>query len=455
MMNRSSCLAGAVLALAVSLVLSGTAWAATRPQTHTHPLLPTGPAAPRPLTAGGAPQKTPTTSINWSGYDDATDGPFTSVTATWTEPAVRPSAAFSDAAFWVGLDGDGSNTVEQIGSEGYSQGGRLAYDAWYEMYPAVAVSVPLTISPGDVLTGTVDESSPGSFTLTLADQTSGKSFSVQTTGDVTAPVSAEVIVEAPTDQAGNVVPLANFGIVSFSACAFDGKPIGTYNWNQIDMTSASGALEDRTSTLGADGASFTVTTDLTPPTTTVVGADERWHSRPVTLHFKATDNPGGTGVAYTEYSLNDGAMWTKGNAVTIPAPASHANDGIHKVVYRSVDNAGNVEARRICVVRIDTRKPTPIANWKARAARGETAGLLYYVSVPRPGPATATVTIRIRTSTGRLARKLVERGVAVNERVAADFVCLLPRGDYRFSVYVTDAAGNSQSRVATNQLVVR
>ena len=452
-MNRSSCLAGAVLALAVSLVASGTAWAATRPQTHTHPLLPTKPAAPLPLTAGRTPQKTPTTSFNWSGYDDATDGPFTSVTATWTEPAVRPSGAFSDAAFWVGLDGDGSNTVEQIGSEGYSQGGLRAYDAWYEMYPAPDVSVPLTISPGDVLTGTVDESSPGSFTLTLTDQTTGKSFSVPTTG-ATAPVSAEVIVEAPTDQAGNVVPLANFGIVSFSACAFDGKPIGTYNWSQIDMTSASGALLDRTSALSADGASFTMTSDLTPPTTRVVGADDRWHSRPVTLHFKATDNPGGTGVAYTEYSLNDGAMWTKGNAVTIQAPADRSNDGIHKVVYRSVDNAGNLEARRICLVRIDTRKPTPIANWRASAARGEMARLLYYISVPRPGPATATVTIRIRTSAGRLAKKLMERGAAVNERLAADFVCLLPRGDYRFSVYATDAAGNSQSRVATNQLVV-
>ena len=453
-MKRSFCFAGAVLALFASLVLCETAWAATRPQTHTHPLMPTRPSTLLPLQVGRAPQKTPTTSANWSGYDVASAGPFSSVSATWTEPRVRPSGAFTDAAFWVGLDGDGSNTVEQIGSESYSQGGTVAYDAWYEMYPAPAVSVPLTIRPGDVLTGTVDESSPGSFTLTLTDQTTGKSFSVPTTSDATAPVSAEVIVEAPTDQAGNVVPLANFGIVSFSACAFDGNPIGTYNWNQIDMTSASGALLDRTSALGADGASFSVTSDLTPPTTTVMGADDRWHSRPVTLHFKATDNPGGTGVAYTEYSLNDGAMWTKGNAVTVQAPADHSNDGIHKVVYRSVDNAGNLEARRICLVRIDTRKPTPIANWRASAMRGETARLLYYVSVPRPGPATATVTIRIRTRAGRLARRLVEPSVPVNRRVAADFLCRLPRDNYRFFVYATDAAGNSQSRVAANELVV-
>jgi hypothetical protein len=65
------------------------------------------------------------------------------------------------------------------------------------------------------------------------------------------------------------------------------------------------------------------------------------------------------------------------------------------------------------------------------------------------------VTIRVRTSAGRLVRKLLASGVPVDERLVARFVCLLPRGDYRFLVYATDAAGNRQSRVAANELVVR
>ena len=131
------------MAAVAALMLPAVARAATRPQTHTHPLIATSPsaaatrpsAATRPLAAGNAPLATPTTSANWSGYDDSTDGPFTSVTATWTQPPVRRAGAtFTDAAFWVGLDGDNSDTVEQIGTEGYSEG-VVGYDAWYEMYP--------------------------------------------------------------------------------------------------------------------------------------------------------------------------------------------------------------------------------------------------------------------------------------------------------------------------------
>ena len=221
------------------------------------------------------------------------------------------------------------------------------------------------------------------------------------------------------------------------------------------MTSENtGALLDKTLPLGADGASFAVTTDVTPPITTVTGAGDGWHSKPVTLHFKATD-PGGQGVAYTEYSLNDGATWTKGTSLTIPAPADHSNDGAHKIVYRSVDNVGNVEAKRLCRVLIDTRHPVAVANWRASAVPGHTASLLYYIGDPRPGPPTTTVTIRVRTaSSDRLVKKLVEREVPVDVRLAAHFVCRLPRGHYRFFVYVTDGAGNSQSRVASNELLV-
>ena len=53
------------------------------------------------------------------------------------------------------------------------------YDAWYEMYPAYPVTIGMAIHPGDVLTGTVTCTDPGSatFTLSLVDHTTGKSFS--------------------------------------------------------------------------------------------------------------------------------------------------------------------------------------------------------------------------------------------------------------------------------------
>jgi hypothetical protein len=195
--------------------------------------------------------------------------------------------------------------------------------------------------------------------------------------------------------------------------------------------------------------------DAIAPTTTVSGADALWHDKAVVLTFSAVDNPGGSGVAYTEYSLDRGETWTKGTSVTIRAPAGHANDGIHTVIYRSADDAGNTEKARSCTVRIDTRPPKPVTKWPATITRGRTVSIKYCVSDPRPGSPTATVTIRVKTSAGRLVRKLEVKGVIVNRRLAASFVCRLAAGQYRFYVYAADAAGNRQSRVASNLLTVR
>ena len=116
---------------------------------------------PRPLL--GTRSKSP----NWSGYD-VTGGPFTSVTASWRQPRVPASSSFlTDAAFWVGLDGDTPDpgadppqTVEQIGTEGYSMQGRVYYDAWYEMYPAPPTSSPARSWPSTPATGS-RPASPG------------------------------------------------------------------------------------------------------------------------------------------------------------------------------------------------------------------------------------------------------------------------------------------------------
>jgi hypothetical protein len=102
--------------------------------------------------------------------------------------------------------------------------------------------------------------------------------------------------------------------------------------------------------------------DVTPPVTVVSGVDAAWHDAPVTVTFAATDNAGGSGVAYTQYSADAGKTWTKGSAVTIAAPPDHSGDGVHTITYRSVDDSGNVEAARSCKVRIDTTAPVTADN---------------------------------------------------------------------------------------------
>ena len=128
------------------------------------------------------------TSTNWACYD-ATGGGFASVTATWTQPSVSPDYSTDTyAAFWVGLDGDGSSSVEQTGTAAYSQSGIVYYSAWYEMYPANAVTIStLTINPGDVLTGTVTSDGAGHFTLTIADATTGQHYTTTRSNGPTNP----------------------------------------------------------------------------------------------------------------------------------------------------------------------------------------------------------------------------------------------------------------------------
>jgi len=194
--------------------------------------------------------------------------------------------------------------------------------------------------------------------------------------------------------------------------------------------------------------------DVNAPTTTATGFDSAWHSKAVTVSFAATDNPGGSGVAYTEYSRDGGVTWIKGTSLTIAAPADHSNDGPQRILFRSADKAGNLASTQSGAVNIDTRKPRPYVNRAASVVRGHTATLRYYVGDPRPGSPSATAVIKIRTLAGRSVKTIVVRG-PVNSSLSAHFVCWLARGSYRFTVSATDAAGNTQAASASNRLTVR
>ena len=196
--------------------------------------------------------------------------------------------------------------------------------------------------------------------------------------------------------------------------------------------------------------------DLSAPTTTVSGAGGGWHRTAVSLTFKASDRAGGSGVARIEYRVDEvgTAAWTTGTSVTLSAPGDHSGDGVHTVEYRALDNAGNVEAIRSCRVAIDTRKPRPYANWAASVVRGHAATLRYYISDRRPGSSRATAVIKVRTPAGRALKTVIVRG-PVNSSLSAHFTCWLARGNYRFTVSATDAAGNTQATLASNRLAVQ
>lgn len=199
------------------------------------------------------------TSVNWSGYAAAgTPGQFTSVSTSWKQPAVTCGATNTFSSFWAGLDGDNSSTVEQTGTEADCSNGTAAYSGWWEMFPNAPVFYNNPVQPGDAMTASVTSNGNGNFTLTLSDATAGWTQTTQQTNANAQLGSAEIIAEAPSN--GNVLPLSNFGTVTFSNDTANGAPIGNANAAALTMVSQNGVTEATPSAL-AGGNSFTVTWD--------------------------------------------------------------------------------------------------------------------------------------------------------------------------------------------------
>jgi hypothetical protein len=180
------------------------------------------------------------TSSNWAGYA-VTGGTYHSVSATWTQPAVNCSVTPTGwSSFWVGLDGDTSNTVEQTGTEADCSSGHAVYSAWYEMYPKYPKNYSNPVSAGDHMSASVTTAGTGSFTLTLRDTTKG--WAHQTAAQLKSAKlsSAEVIAEAPSSSSG-VLPLADFGTVGFAAAKVNGTLLTSTTSGLDPITMASGS----------------------------------------------------------------------------------------------------------------------------------------------------------------------------------------------------------------------
>jgi len=163
------------------------------------------------------------TSENWSGV--AIESPpsgqtFKSVTGTFTVPTPTGSGA---ASAWVGIDGDtAQNSILQSGVDFTISGGRVSFDAWVEWFPNFAMDVSFTVAAGNQIRITVTATSTTRGTALLENLTTGRSL----TTSLSAPSSsaalqglnAEWIVE-DFEEGGSLVPLANFGTVTFTGAA--------------------------------------------------------------------------------------------------------------------------------------------------------------------------------------------------------------------------------------------
>jgi len=198
------------------------------------------------------------TSTNWSGYAVSGFGPYQSVSSSWRQPAVDCSITPTAwSAFWVGLDGDTTNTVEQTGTEADCSKGTAVYYAWYEMYPKYPVNYANPVSAGDSLSASVTYSGSGYFKLTLSDKTRGWSQTTIQRLKAAKVGSAEVIAEAPSGR-GGILPLADFGTAAFSGATVNGSPLTNSTPGLDPITKVSGSTVSAVpSAIG--GGSFTDT----------------------------------------------------------------------------------------------------------------------------------------------------------------------------------------------------
>ena len=206
-----------------------------------------GPGVWSPANPGGFGAFANTRSSNWSGYA-ANTGTYTSVSASWVQPAVTCGES-SEAVFWVGLDGWGSDTVEQDGSGAYCSGSTPHYYAWWETYPANSIQqYTKTVKAGDHFTATVTYKGGGKYLMTVADSTQGWTENTNATSSSATRSSAEVIAEAPSGSGGREA-LADFGKVSFTGSMVDGTALSNSSPTAINMYS--GGLDASTTKLSS------------------------------------------------------------------------------------------------------------------------------------------------------------------------------------------------------------
>jgi len=220
-------------------------------------------------------------STNWSGYAvTGATGSITIAQGSWIVPPVTCSSGEkSYSAYWVGIDGFTSTTVEQTGTDSDCAHGVPAYYAWYEFYPKASKDISkITVHAGDKI-GALVSYANGKFKVSIEDFTTGKAFSTTGTVSAAARSSAEFIVEAPETcilTKCTLTKLSDFGTAGFGgdntgitaamtcAVATTGAvaSLGSYGAAVQEITmvsqSSSSVVKSQPSVLSADGTSFTV-----------------------------------------------------------------------------------------------------------------------------------------------------------------------------------------------------
>ena len=177
-------------------------------------------------------------------------------------PNVSSGSTPAADATWVGIGGVSSTDLIQAGTDATVQGGQVSYTAWVETLPQASQTVPLSVSAGDSVSVSISQQPDGTWQIGIRDTTTGQSYQKSVTY-ASSRSSAEWVEESPVAGRRLLLPLDNFGTVTFTGASTveDGqqRSIAQAGGQSITMLNTTGQPLAQPSALGADGISFSVT----------------------------------------------------------------------------------------------------------------------------------------------------------------------------------------------------
>ncbi len=335
------------------------------------------------------------------------DGPYVSGTTSWFANVFTAAAAADLAAvgFYTPLDG-----------------------CTYEVYSSASSGKPSFAGLVSRGSGTIAEA--GYHVVPLASTaplTSGRPFTVAVKLTVPSAYHYPIPVERPYRGYSNAT--SNPGE---SYVCTDGS-----TWRDITSVTGTGYAETNVCLKG-----FT-----TPAAFRLNGGAAYTKSAAVEFQVNV---PGAAEMRFRDA----GGSWTEWEAfATIKAWTLPAGDG-PKTVEAEFRNAMGTTARS-ATISVDTVRPTTKAPYRRTVRRYQYVRLYYRVFDALPCAAKATVTIKIKTLGGTTKKTLSLGRRSVNQLLSYRFKCSLAKRTYRYWVYATDAAGNTQSVIGRNYLYVR
>jgi hypothetical protein len=193
-----------------------------------------------------------------------------------------------------------------------------------------------------------------------------------------------------------------------------------------------------------------VVAETTDPTVTIAGADSGWHNTAVPLTFSAADAQ--SGVQKVQYqSPPTVPAWVDGSGYTVPV----TTQGPVVVSVQALDWCNRVGTASV-TVNIDTTKPATDALNAVSVKRNKTAALKFRISEPTNLSPRADVVIKIKAKKGGNTVKTISvPGATVNATQIARVKASFAKGSYKWYVYATDLAGNTQANVDSASLTVK